>query len=265
MCSAEQRYSYMFGTTWGWVNYDSIFIFVPLRPVIRPVTIFDISKFILPLLSSSSLGEKNWKKLLSNQTNPFVFWVKFIFSRRGVVERRVKHWAVRHWDRQTEGRAAGADRDAGGHAERTVALTAISPPCSHQYSSTAWRCSIPAPLAWQAEQQIFISMRPPPPPPRPLSLQEVCSTQGLTEQLLKRPTSASHRWCHRGLHKTERYLTHGPRAPPPNPPPASNNHLLVLTSPSAGSKYCGSLVLTQRFSPRTETAATAGITALINT
>ncbi len=226
MCSAEQRYSYMFGTTWGWVNDDSIFIFVPLRPVIRPVTIFDISKFILALLSSSSLGEKKLKNLLSNQSNPFVFWVKFIFSRRGVVERRVKHWAVRHWDRQTEGRAAGADRDAGGHAERTVALTAISPPCSHQYSSTAWRCSIPAPLAWQAEQQIFTSMWPPPPPPHPLSLQEVCSTQGLTEQLLKRPTSASHRWCHRGLRKTERYLTRGPRAPPPNPPrPATTTSL----------------------------------------
>ncbi len=27
LCSAEQRHSYRFGTTWGWVNDDSIFIF----------------------------------------------------------------------------------------------------------------------------------------------------------------------------------------------------------------------------------------------
>ncbi len=33
LCSAEQRHSYRFGTTWGWVNGDRIFIFgctVPL-------------------------------------------------------------------------------------------------------------------------------------------------------------------------------------------------------------------------------------------
>ncbi len=35
LCSAEQRHSYRFGTTWGWVN-EIIFIFgwtIPLRPV----------------------------------------------------------------------------------------------------------------------------------------------------------------------------------------------------------------------------------------
>ncbi len=34
LCSAEQRNSYRFGTTWGWVNDDRIFIFgwiIPLR------------------------------------------------------------------------------------------------------------------------------------------------------------------------------------------------------------------------------------------
>ncbi len=34
LCSAEQRHSYRFGTTWGWVNNDIIFIFgwtIPLR------------------------------------------------------------------------------------------------------------------------------------------------------------------------------------------------------------------------------------------
>ncbi len=36
LCSAEQRNSYRFGTTWGWVNDDRIFIFgwtIPLRTV----------------------------------------------------------------------------------------------------------------------------------------------------------------------------------------------------------------------------------------
>ncbi len=36
LCSAEQRHSYRFGTTWGWVNDDRIFIFgwtIPLRRV----------------------------------------------------------------------------------------------------------------------------------------------------------------------------------------------------------------------------------------
>ncbi len=35
LCSAEQRHSYRFGTTWGWVNDDRIFIFgwtIPLSP-----------------------------------------------------------------------------------------------------------------------------------------------------------------------------------------------------------------------------------------
>ncbi len=27
LCSAEQTHSYRFGTTWGWVNDDTIFIF----------------------------------------------------------------------------------------------------------------------------------------------------------------------------------------------------------------------------------------------
>ncbi len=34
LCSAEQTHSYRFGTTWGWVNDDTIFIFgwtIPLR------------------------------------------------------------------------------------------------------------------------------------------------------------------------------------------------------------------------------------------
>ncbi len=32
LCSAEQRNPYGFGTTWGWVNYDRIFIFWAIYP-----------------------------------------------------------------------------------------------------------------------------------------------------------------------------------------------------------------------------------------
>ncbi len=39
LCSAEQRNSYRFGTTWGWVNDDRIFIFgwtIPLSSLLVP-------------------------------------------------------------------------------------------------------------------------------------------------------------------------------------------------------------------------------------
>ncbi len=45
LCSAEQRNSYSFGTTWGWVNDDRIFIFgwtIPL--IILPNKAFIWSK-----------------------------------------------------------------------------------------------------------------------------------------------------------------------------------------------------------------------------
>ncbi len=35
LCSAEQRHSFRFGTTWGWVNDDSIFIFGWTIPLSR--------------------------------------------------------------------------------------------------------------------------------------------------------------------------------------------------------------------------------------
>ncbi len=40
LCSAEQRHSYRFGITWGWVNDDRIFIFgwtIPLMPSLHCV------------------------------------------------------------------------------------------------------------------------------------------------------------------------------------------------------------------------------------
>ncbi len=38
LCSAEQRNSYRFGSTWGWVNYDRIFIFGWTIPLSHWVT-----------------------------------------------------------------------------------------------------------------------------------------------------------------------------------------------------------------------------------
>ncbi len=40
LCSAEQRHSYRFGTTWGWVNDDRIFIFGWTIPLMVLQTIY---------------------------------------------------------------------------------------------------------------------------------------------------------------------------------------------------------------------------------
>lgn len=240
-----------------------------LRPVIRPVTVFDISKFLLALLTSSSLGEKKLKKLLSNQTNHFVFWVKFIFSRRGVVERWVKRWAVRHWDRQTEGGAAGADRDAGGHAERMAALTAISTLSSATALSSVFqhRLEVLHPSTARLTSRtanIYTGAAAPASSPSSVTAgggQHAGTTNRAAIEAAH--LSLSPLMSQRAAEN--RALPHS-RTPSTTtqPPPASNNRLLVLTSPFAGSKYCGSLVWTQQRSPRTETAAMPGITALIN-
>ncbi len=42
LCSAEQRNSYRFGTTWGWVNDDIIFIFGWTIPLIQNSAIFSM-------------------------------------------------------------------------------------------------------------------------------------------------------------------------------------------------------------------------------
>ncbi len=52
LCSAEQRHSYRFGTTWGWVNDDRIFIFgltIHLRIDIGSSEQFKIKKSALPI------------------------------------------------------------------------------------------------------------------------------------------------------------------------------------------------------------------------
>ncbi len=63
LCSAEQRHSYRFGTTWGWVNDDRIFIFgwtIPLSRwgifvAIAKNTLYG-SKLSIFLLCQKSLG-----------------------------------------------------------------------------------------------------------------------------------------------------------------------------------------------------------------
>ncbi len=63
LCSAEQRHSYRFGTTWGWVNDDRIFIFgwtIPLSRwgifvAIAKITLYG-SKLLIFLLCKKSLG-----------------------------------------------------------------------------------------------------------------------------------------------------------------------------------------------------------------
>ncbi len=52
LCSAEQRHSYSFGTTWGWVNDDRIFIFgwtIPLRSKIVRSTDKDFYEALVSL------------------------------------------------------------------------------------------------------------------------------------------------------------------------------------------------------------------------
>ncbi len=46
LCSAEQRHSYRFGTTWGWVNDDIIFIFGWTIPLITHHFILILTKAV---------------------------------------------------------------------------------------------------------------------------------------------------------------------------------------------------------------------------
>ncbi len=50
LCSAEQRHSYRFGTTWGWVNDDTIFIFGWTIPLSRLLCVHKgVTRFLLSL------------------------------------------------------------------------------------------------------------------------------------------------------------------------------------------------------------------------
>ncbi len=51
LCSAEQRHSYRFGTTWGWVNDDRIFIFGWTIPL----------KLLWQIYAPPSGTKRNWK------------------------------------------------------------------------------------------------------------------------------------------------------------------------------------------------------------
>ncbi len=63
LCSEEQRHSYRFGTTWGWVNDDRIFIFGWTIPLSRWGIFVEIAKntlygwkLLIFLLCQKSLG-----------------------------------------------------------------------------------------------------------------------------------------------------------------------------------------------------------------
>ncbi len=57
-CSAEQRHSYRFGTTWGWVNDDRIFIF----------------RWTIPLMSHWIIHSNKWFKTLIHSGTNYI-WV----------------------------------------------------------------------------------------------------------------------------------------------------------------------------------------------
>jgi len=42
LCSTEERNSYRFGTRWGWVNYDNIYIFERTIPLNVEMFYFDL-------------------------------------------------------------------------------------------------------------------------------------------------------------------------------------------------------------------------------
>ncbi len=70
LCSAEQRHSYRFGTTWGWVNDDRINIFGWSIPLSHKLHAFTFTRmFIAPLnqtherlkyINSRNMPKKGW-------------------------------------------------------------------------------------------------------------------------------------------------------------------------------------------------------------
>ncbi len=77
LCSAEQRHSYRFGTTWGWVNDDRIFIFgwtIPLRSFLRYFRMhFLVFRIRHPFLSKFLLRMQKRRKL--NLVRIFLLWL----------------------------------------------------------------------------------------------------------------------------------------------------------------------------------------------
>ncbi len=53
LCSAEQRYSYRFGNTWGWVNDDRIFIFWWTFPLMQFLASPALHLSLIQILSSA--------------------------------------------------------------------------------------------------------------------------------------------------------------------------------------------------------------------
>ncbi len=92
LCSAEQRNSCMFGTTWGWVNDDRIFIFgwtIPLNLLISPGW---ATRWCF-------ISEKERENLRSHSVQWYglssVWWVRWCFLRFTAWLKYFPHWE--HW------------------------------------------------------------------------------------------------------------------------------------------------------------------------
>ncbi len=63
LCSAEQTHSYGFGTTWGWVNDDTIFIFgwtIPLSEMSQGGFCFQLRRIRLRARSITNVITEYW-------------------------------------------------------------------------------------------------------------------------------------------------------------------------------------------------------------
>jgi len=75
LCSTEERNSYRFGTTWGWVNDDRIFIFgwtIPLRRQHWPKTV-NKYLFVYSLLLLTNVRVKKWSIPRAPRAKPKIY------------------------------------------------------------------------------------------------------------------------------------------------------------------------------------------------
>ncbi len=76
LCSAEKRHPYRFGTTWGWVSDDRIFIFGWTIPLINRDSSHNVYIIYVTLDHKTSL--KSLGCICSN-SQQYIVWVKCIF------------------------------------------------------------------------------------------------------------------------------------------------------------------------------------------
>ncbi len=86
LCSAEQRNSYRFGTTWGWVNADRIFIFgwtIPLRHIHEVKLFFpNITYFWVKYLLDEKKKSRTRLHFVHRELSPWLIAVIFHISDR---------------------------------------------------------------------------------------------------------------------------------------------------------------------------------------